>query len=247
MSENLFWALVGIAASIILMVFELAFLTRWLKSREANKEKSAWEPFRALLLGTIVRHLDELNALGRLYIAEVGAQLALIRQRGALTADALAALRTRVLHLQTALRTSKQEFFFGIQTAAPSLKPEAASYCGEAFFFGQLMEEHFSRAAELVTRLTELPDPSSDAAERPLSELKVIVYLIEMMLGFRFAAAKRNFVQYVWKQEQLHYFESDGIFYSPHDYKRALEREKTTAELKAIPRDTPIKRFFDPE
>jgi hypothetical protein len=247
MSENFFWAVVGMAGSIVLMIFELLFLTRWLKRREERREKLAWEPFRALLLGTIVRHLDELNAIGRSYIDDVGALLDSVREAGGLTSGDLALLSGKVSQLGASLRNSKQEFFFGIQTAAPSLKPEAAQYCEEAFFFGHILEQDLVRANGLVARLSELPNLSNDATERLLSELYAIKLTITMLIEFRFSMAKTNFVQYVWKQEQLHYFEPEGVFYPPAEYRRALETEKSAAELKGTPRTLPIKQFFDKE
>ncbi|HEU0051978.1 MAG TPA: hypothetical protein VFQ39_02330 [Longimicrobium sp.] len=247
MSENFFWAVVGMVGSIVLMIFELLFLTRWLERREERGEKLAWEPFRALLLGTIVRHLDELNAIGRSYIDDVGALLDSIRDAGGLTSSSLSRLAGTAAQLESSLRNSKQEFFFGIQTAAPSLKPEAAEYCGEAFYFGQTLEQYLVRANGVVSRLSELPDLSNDSTERLLSELVAIKLSIHLLLDFRFSMAKTNFVRYVWKQEQLHYFERDGAFYSPEEYRRALETEKSAAMLNGIPRTDPIKRFFDKE
>lgn len=210
-------------------------------------EKQKWEPFRVLLLSSIVRHLDELLAIGKRYSEVLGPQFKSIKDSGVLDAESLSRLEKSVAQISESLGRSKQEFFFAIQTAAPSLKPEAAEYCSEAFYFGHTLEGHLQRASELTSMLSSLPELTVDNVERPLSELRVIGTMIELLLGMRFSKAKTNFVHYVWKQEQLHYSERDRSFLSPRDYKMTLDAEKSATELKAMPRTTPIKRFFDPE
>ncbi len=239
--------LTSIVIAAFFMILEVFVLKKWIRERDERHNSIAWTPFRKMMLDAVVKHADDLIIIATEFESETGKILDSIREKGQLDDDLKDAVIRKIDSTSSKLDRSRNKFFNILQTVAPSLQPYAAEYCGEVLWFADSMEKQLGKARGFITSIPEEMVSDNNATSHELNGVWVMVETIKMFRDFRFKNFKKNFTQSVWKKESLHYYEPDGEFLPPEDYAMALDTEKKGAELKKIPRTTPIKSFFDKE
>ena len=239
----------NILVAAAFMVLELFIIQKWLQKREKTSNSIAWAPFRKMLLDGIVRFSDTLTDISVSFERSVTAQLDAIRNTGKLSREDHQRLLAMVRQGHDDLIKARRDFYYIVQTVAPSMQPYAAQYCSEVLWFCDAVEGRMNKATEFIKDITETNIDDIKHVSHQLNGVKAMVLSIQMFRDMRFAQFKSNFTQSVWKKENLHYFEEDGHgeFLEPHDYYNATETQKSVEKLKAIPRTAPIKSFFDPD
>lgn len=235
----------AIVIAAAFMALELWVIARIIDARALRRDQKAWTPLRKLFLDSIVAHADELEAVATEFIDRSNSHLDHVKACGSLDRDSLRQLFALIDESESALNLSRKEFFYVVQTVAPSMQPYAAQYCNEVLWFGDALLKTIKKARIYASDLLDVDLRDKNATSHPLNGVRAASTSVRMFHDFRFKNFKQLFTQDVWKRERLHYFEAEREFLPTEDYASALESEKSKRELANIPRTMPIKSFFD--
>ncbi len=236
----------NIFLSLIFMGFEIFILLKWLDIRQTRKEQDQWEPFRALFLTSIARHYTALDTCTKSFEKALECELNNIEKDGKLSDDALARLSLIINEHKNFFQDACSDFSLNIQTAAPSLTAEAGSHCGSIFHIQDYIgRDLIRRAYDALEKLEKQTHRTKEGTEPHLHAIRSVQNLTGLMtISNNLQKRKTGFTQSVWKSEGLHYYAPDDKFCSPKEYKSLLDLEKDSAELRSIPRTTPIRTFW---
>ncbi len=235
----------SIIVTAVFMIFQVFFLTRWLEKRESNKNKLSWTPFRKLMLDSLVNHAENLINITNNYENKLEIILEDIRIQGFLDINKKNKIVRLIESTHHEIDLSRIEFYNTVQTVAPSLQPYVAQYCNEVFWFGDSLLKSLKKSMNHILEIDDEKVKENEHTSHPLNGVWAMLASIKMYRDYRFSSFKKNFTQSVWKLESLHYYEGDGEFLPPEDFAKALDSDKSIAELNKIPRTTPIKSFFE--
>lgn len=227
------------------MLFQVFFLTRWINTHEERKEQAAWTPFRKLLLNSVVEHADALVEISIFYKSEIDLVLDRIKKQKKLTCEDKYLIDDLLLKTLNEVEKSRERFFFAVQTVAPCMQPYASGYCEQLFVFSNYFMRNLKKARNELLAIEDDRISDNEHTSQPLNGVWAYSGTIDMVRVYGFSGFKKNFVDSVWKTEQLHYHEAENEFLTRDEYSRALDSDKSKIELDAIPRTTPIKSFFD--
>lgn len=237
----------SVVITAVFMIFQVFFLTRWMDSHQNKKDQLAWTPFRKLLLDSVVHCADSLIQVSGQYTTSMDTALNCIRDKGALNSETKSELRFLILSTSSELEKCHKDFLYIVQTVSPSMKPYAAQYCSELFWFHTGIKRALDDSLELLDSIPDEQIADNAITSHPLNGLWAKMTSINMFKDYRFKNYKTEFVRSVWKKEAMHFYEKDNEFLPPEDYARALDVEKSAMSLDNIPRTTPIKSFFEKE
>ncbi|MGH1403259.1 MAG: hypothetical protein ACRBDL_03360 [Alphaproteobacteria bacterium] len=242
--------LIPIVIAIVFMVLELFILSRWIEFRRNKVNALAWAPFRKMMLDSIVRFADEMVEITDIFEQDVTNIFVKIKKEGKLSEHNRDTIEEILSTALNKLIERKNNFYYIVQTVAPSIQPYVAQYTSEVMWFNDALESTFSRGIERFSRLENLND--IECVSKELNGVNAVLLSVKMFRDGRFYEFKPTFTQSVWKKEELYYYEEDnsndlGEFLHPNDYAIALDMDKAKAKLNNIPRTMPVKSFFDLE
>ncbi len=210
--------IINIAITATFMVFELFIIAKWIERSRQKSNSEAWAPFRKMMLDAIVRFADEMLAISYKVDSELTTFFAGKEQ----DYETLHNILTKAYN---DLGESRRNFYYILQTVAPSLQPYAAQYCSEVMWF------HDAYKGDLKKALRSL----DTSYKGHYNEIKNIFDCVPIYRDTRFTHFKKDFTQSVWKKENLHYHEKygDGRFLTPHDYEIALNTDRLKREQRS--------------
>jgi len=233
----------NIIAGFIVLTIQLFFIDKMIRRYTYRREQKLWAPFRMIFLQGIVKYHDNLMDCTNEFSKVITNKLNEVYQEKELTINQFEEVKGIVVNSKEKLNKIKQEFYFTLQTVAPSMQPHAGEYCDEILYFEQIAFEYINKTKNMIDEFDVSELNNIHKSSHFLNGIKVMDTGLSMLKEFRLKNYKENFINSVWRKEKLHYFQ--GEFLVPEDYKRALETERSVKNLENIPRTTPIKNFFE--
>jgi len=234
--------ILNLIAGFIVLGIQLFFIDRIIKNNTYRREQKLWTPFRIIFLQGICDYHDNLMDCTEKFNKSIQSKLSEIRNRKILTQTDVLEIGQIVDNSKEDLDDYRKEFYFTLQTVAPSLQPYAGEYCDEVMYFEYVISTYIKKTKKLFDNL-DINNENSKS--HFLNGVWVMDSALSMLIELRLSKYKDHFIKTVWKKEGLHYHQGD--FLIEEEYAKTLQMERDEIKLAQIPRNYPIKNFFESE
>ncbi|MDX8348893.1 hypothetical protein SLH49_12980 [Cognatiyoonia sp. IB215446] len=242
--------------AVVITVIEVFFLTRWLRKRDQTKDRMTWSPFKILFYESTLRYGSMLHLHAQEYIKHMDEKTNAIRENQELSYEDIDDLKTIQRNFWTSLENIKNEYFFLLQTVAPSLEPHAAQVCSRVLGFDWTIRRTLEDVDTDIGKLYPLiildknnpPPIEKDVVERPLTSIAFKPSMLNLSI-MSFSSFPLDLKQTAKELDNLHYSENENAFVREEQWS-GLEQGKQRREYYELhdrlnPRTMPIKTFWE--
>ena len=235
--------ILSVIAGFVVLFIQLSLIEKRAKRRAEERDKKLWTPFRIIFLQGVCDFCDNISDTIIEYTNSCLPKLDEIKLRRKLTIEDWSFFKSSFLSFNQKAENHKSDFYYILQTAGPSLQPIAGEYCSEVVNYTHIIRTYSRQIEDVLLDFDESKIHDEKYISDNLSALWAKISAIEMIYSVKIKGYKNEFTNKVWKTERLYYH--DGYFMDEKNYKGALDVERAVESLNKIPRDMPIKSFFD--
>jgi hypothetical protein len=242
--------------AVVITVVEVFFLTRWLRRRDQGKDRATWGPFKILFYESTLKYGNMLHFHAQEYINHMDEKSNAIRENQCLSYQDIDDLESIHRNFSISLENIKNEYFFLLQTVAPSLEPHAAQVCSRVLGFDWIIRRTLEDVDGDIRKLYPLvvfdknnpPPIDKNVVERPLTSIAFKPSMLSFSI-MSFASFSADLKQTAKELDNLHFSETENSFVREEQWS-SLEQGKQRREYYELhdrlnPRTMPVKTFWE--